>query len=324
MYGHVSDIPKAGYKAIEVEAIAIEKDPGGKCYCARVICSPEDGPLRMCSVYLREEGGGALCIADLPTKEEAFDYAAKVSQARGWQVRGTIYDLRIREVPGKGYLADPREPGPFTLDPAKAALYHAIIAKDDLFVGGPGEHGKWVAWFDASNHAVDRAAEKDALLSRVFSAALVAMGPSAPAADSGDAMRMREMLRPVVESNRSDRLVIFNDVQRCVIRETLDEDRFDLAGHESDEDLCDLILAANPSDLLRDLEPEFELALLQAFASEAGAAAINTAVAASPLISSAAMLPSIHRRLELHGISSPFSHHFVDEAEGESAHAPRG
>lgn len=138
MYAHVSDIPGADYKGIEVEAIAIEKDPGGKYFCARVICCPEDGPLRMCSVYLREEGGGALCIADLPTKEEAFDYAAKVSQARGWQVKGTIYDLRIREVPGKGYLADPREPGRFTLDPAKAALYHSAIAKDDLFVGGPG------------------------------------------------------------------------------------------------------------------------------------------------------------------------------------------
>jgi hypothetical protein len=322
MYAHVSEIPKRGYKAVEVEAVAIEKDPGGKYFCARVICSPEDGPLQMCSVYLREEGGGALCIADLPSKEEAFDYAAKVSQARGWQVHGSIYDLRIREVPGKGYLADPREPGPFTLDPAKAALYHAAIAKDDLFVGGAGEYGKWVAWYDAGNHAIDRAAEKEALLRRVFAAALVAMGPSVPASGSSDASRMREMLKPVLESTRSDRLVIFDDVQRGLIRETLDEDRFELTGHESDEELCDLMLAAAPAELFRQLEPELELALLQAFVSEAGAAAINTAVATSPLLSSAPMLPAIHRRLEMHGISSPFGHHFV--AEDDSVPAPRG
>lgn len=322
MYAHVSDIPGADYKGIEVEAIAIEKDPGGKYFCARVICCPEDGPLRMCSVYLREEGGGALCIADLPTKEEAFDYAAKVSQARGWQVKGTIYDLRIREVPGKGYLADPREPGRFTLDPAKAALYHSAIAKDDLFVGGPGEHGRWMPWFDASNHSVDRASEKDALLSGVFAAAMVAMGPSAPHEGSSDAVRMREMLKSVVECNRSDRLVIFDDVQRCVIQETLDEDRFELSGHESDEELCDLILSAAPDDLFREMEPEFELDLLKAFASESGTAAINTAAANSPLVVSVAMLPAIHQRLERNGIESPFAHHFAEEVERESAPAP--
>lgn len=329
-YSDIARIPKRGFKAIEVEAIAIEKDPGGKYFCARVICSPEDGPLRMCSVYLREEAGGAVCIADLRSKEEAFDYAAKVSKARGWQVRGTIYDLRIREVPGKGYLADPREPGTFTLDPAKAALYHAAIAKDDLFVGGPGEHGKWLPWFDASNHAIDRAAEKDALLSRVFAAAVVAMGPSAPAAGSTDANWMRDMLKPILESARSDRLVVFDDAQRRVIQDILNEERFDLAGHEADEELCSLILAASPSDLFWDLEPEFEFTLLQAFASEAGAAAINTAVAMSPLVTGAAMLPAIHRKLEHHGIPSPFGHHFFDEAdsaadtEQEVALSPRG
>ena len=53
----------------------------------------------MCSVYLRAEDGGAVCVADLTTKEEAFEYAAAISKARGWEVDGSIYELRIREVP---------------------------------------------------------------------------------------------------------------------------------------------------------------------------------------------------------------------------------
>lgn len=322
LYANVSDIPKAGYKGIQVEAIAIEKDPGGSVFCARVICSPEDGPLQMCSVYLRQESGGVICIADLPTKEEAFSYAAAVSQAHSWQVHGSIYDLRIREVPGKGYVADPRQNESFTLDPAKAALYHSSIAKEDMFVGGPGEHGRWMAWFDASNHTVDRAAEREALLGRVFDAAVAAMGKSAPEPGSSDAVRMREMLRAAVEANRSDRLVVFDADQRFVLQEALSEDRFELTGNESDEDLCELILSAAPSDLFDNMDEDFEIGLLNAFASESAILAIEGAVERTPL-AVGPMLKAVHRRLERNGIESPFAHHFA-EAERDAAPAPRG
>ncbi|VTU44161.1 hypothetical protein [Variovorax sp. RA8] len=178
LYPTIADIPAKGFKAIEVEAVAIEKDYGGKVFCTRLVFSPEDGPLKMCSIFLREEGGGAVCIADMPTKEEAIAYAREVAQARRWPVNGSIWDLRICEVPGKGFVADPREPEPFTLNPARAALYHQTIAKPDLFAGGPAEYGRWIAFADARNHAVDRAAEKAALLERVFNAALAAWGPA--------------------------------------------------------------------------------------------------------------------------------------------------
>jgi hypothetical protein len=324
LYPNVSDIPRKGYKGIEVEAIAIEQDPGGVMYYARVICSPEDGPLQMCSVYLREDGGGAVCIADLTTKEEAFEYAAAISKARGWDVDGSIYELRIREVPGKGYLADPRQAVPFTLDPAKAALYHSVIAKDDLFVGGPGEHGRWIEWADATNHAVDRAAEKSALLDRVYQATIGAMGASAPTDGSRDGERMRDMLKAVIEANRSDRLVVFNADQRRLVIETIEEDRIiDLAGHECDEDLCDLLLGVSPTDLFKNVEPEREIDILKAFASEAGVGAISSAVERTPMYLEQPMLRSIHRHLERHDIESPFGHYFA-EAESESAPAPRG
>lgn len=322
LYPTVADIPAKGFKGIEVEAIAIEKDHGGQVFCTRLVFSPEDGPLKMCSVYLREEGGGAVCIADLPTKEEATAYAMEVAAARRWPVNGSIWHLRIWEVAGKGYVADPRETMPFTLDPAKAALYHHTIAKADLFAGGPAEHGRWISFADAGNHAIDRAAEREVLLSRVFDAAVAAMGESAPAKGSGDAERMREMLRGAVEASRSDRLVVFDIDQRSVITETLDEDRsFDLTGYESDEDICDLILAASPRDLFDNMEEGFELELLKAFASEPGILAIEGAMARSAF-PAGQMLQSINRRLTKHGIESPFAHHFV-EAEGDSAPGPR-
>ena len=323
LYPSIADIPAKGFKGIEVEAVAIEKDHGGKVFCTRLVFSPEDGPLKMCSVYLREEGGGAVCIADMPTKEEAIAYAMEVAQARRWPVNGSIWHLRICEVPGKGYVADPREPEPFTLDPARAALYHHTIAKPDLFAGGPAEHGRWISFADASNHAVDRAAEKAALLERVFNAALSAMGASAPAAGTFEAIRMREMLKDVVEANRSDRLVIFDEVQREVLHDTFNEGRFDLAGHESDEELCGLILSASPDDLFSDIDADFEHGLLEAFTSEAGVAAIEAAIAACPQVLSAAMLPAIQRRLERHGIDSPFFQHFPDP-ERVAAQAPCG
>lgn len=217
LYPSVADIPSQGFKGVEVEAVAIEKDHGGKVFCTRLVFSPEDGPLRMCSVYLRENGGAAVCIADMPTKEEAIAYAMEVAAAYRWPVNGSIWDLRIREVAGKGYVADPRESSSYTLDPAKAALYNRAIVKDDLFAGGAGEHGRWIAFAEARHHAVDRAAEKAALLERVFNAAVSAMGVSAPPAGTLEATRMREMLKDVVEANRSDRLVIFDDVQREVL-----------------------------------------------------------------------------------------------------------
>ena len=322
LYPSIADIPRKGFKGIEVEAIAIEKDYGGQLYCTRLVFSPEDGPLKMCSVYLREEGGGAVCIADLPTKEEAIAYAMEVAEARRWPVNGSIWHLRICEVPGKGYVADPRETTPFTLDPAKAALYHHTIAKPDLFAGGPAEHGRWISFADAGNHAIDRAAAREALLSRVFDAAVAAMGESAPARGSSDAERMREMLRAPVETNRSDRLVVFDVVQRSVIQETLDEARFELTGHESDEDLCDLILAASPHDLFDNMQTDFEIGLLKALASDSAVVAIEGAIARSPL-AAGRMLRSIHLRLERRGIESPFARHFA-EAESEAAAAPRG
>lgn len=322
LYPNIANIPSKGFKGIEVEAIAIERDRGGDVYCTRLVFSPEDGPLKMCSVFLREEGGGAVCIADLPTKEEAIAYASEVEKARGWGLNGTIWDLRIREVPGKGYVADPRQPAAFTLDPSKAGLYHRTIAKEDLFAGGPAEHGRWLAFADASSHAVDRAAEKEALLGRVFNAAIAAMGSSAPADGSSDAVRMRDMLSEVVQVNRSDRLAVFSAEQRSVIEEALDEARFDLSGHESDEDLCGLVLAASPYDLFDNMDEEFEVGLLKAFASETGVVAINDAIAASPF-RVGAMLKAIHRRLERHGIESPFTHHFA-EADTDATPAPRG
>ncbi|CAN7375757.1 hypothetical protein [Variovorax sp. LjRoot178] len=322
LYPTIADIPGKGFKGIEVEAIAIEKDYGGQLYCTRLVFSPEDGPLKMCSVYLREEGGGAVCIADLPTKEEAIAYAMEVAEARRWPVNGSIWHLRICEVSGKGYVADPRETTPFTLDPAKAALYHHTIAKPDLFAGGPAEHGRWISFADAGNHAIDRAAEREALLNRVFDAAVAAMGVSAPAKGSSDAERMREMLRAAVEANRSDRLVVFDVDQRSVIEETLDEDRFELTGHESDEDLCDLILAASPHDLFDNMEADFEIGLLKALASDSAVVAIEGAIDRSPL-AAGRMLKSIHLRLERRGIESPFAQHFA-EAESEAAAAPRG
>jgi hypothetical protein len=322
LYPSIAEIPTKGFKGIEVEAIAIEKDHGGQVYCTRLVFSPEDGPLRMCSVYLREEGGGAVCIADLPTKEEALDYALTLAEARRWPVNGSIWQLRIREVPGKGYVADPRESEPFTFDPAKAALYHLTIATKDLFVGGPAEHGHWIPFAGAGIHCVDRAAEKDALLTRVFNAAVSAMGTSAPAAGSLESTRMREMLKDVVEANRSHRLMIFDEAQRDMICELLEEDRFAPAMHESDEGLCGLLLSARPGDLFEEITADFEFGLLEALVSEPGVAAIEAAIAASPEVLGAAMLPEIQRRLERHAIDSPFSHHFAD-AERDAAQAPR-
>ena len=323
LYPSIAEIPTKGFKGIEVEAIAIEKDHGGKVYCTRLVFSPEDGPLKMCSVYLREEGGGVVCVADLPTKEEALDYALKVGEARRWPVNGSIWQLRIREVPGKGYVADPREPAPFTFDPAKAALYHHTIATKDLFAGGPAEHGRWISFAEAGNYAVDRAAEKEALLTRVFDEAILAMGSSAPTVGTLEATRMREMLVDVVEANRADRLVIFDEAQREMICELLEEDRFAPAGHESDEGLCGLLLSARPGDLFEEMAPDFEFGLLEAFVSEPGVAAIEAAIAACPQVLGAAMLPAIQRRLERHGIDSPFSHHFADP-ERDAAQTPRG
>ncbi|KWT69524.1 MULTISPECIES: hypothetical protein [unclassified Variovorax] len=321
LYPTIADIPAKGFKGVEVEAIAIEKDHGGKVYCTRLVFSPEDGPLKMCSVYLREEGGGVVCIADLPTKEDAIAYAAEVAAARRWPVNGSIWHLRIREVVGKGYVSDPRESAPFTLEPAKAALYHHTIAKADLFAGGPAEHGRWISFADAGNHAVDRAAEREALLSRVFDAAVGAMAGSAPAKCSSDAERMRDMLRAAVEANRADRLVVFDVEQRSVIEETLDEGRFELTGNESDEDLCDLILAAHPHDLFDNMDEDFEIGLLRAFASESAVVAIEGAIERSPL-AAGRMLKSIHLRLDRQGIESPFARHFA-QADIEAAPAPR-
>jgi hypothetical protein len=134
---------------------------------------------------------------------------------------------------------------------------------------------------------------------------------------------MREVLKEVVEVNRADRLMIFDEAQREMICELLEGDRFALAGHESDEDLCGLLLSARPGDLFNEMNADFEFGLLEAFVSEPGVAAIDNAIAASPQVLGAAMLPVIQRRLERHGIDSPFSHHFADP-ERDAAQAPRG
>lgn len=324
LYPSVAEIPSQGFKGVEVEAVAIEKDHGGKVFCTRLVFSPEDGPLMMCSVYLRENGGAAVCIADMPTKEEAIAYAMEVAAAYRWPVNGSIWDLRIREVAGKGYVADPRESSPYTLDPAKAALYNRAIVKDDLFAGGAGEHGRWVSFADAGSHLIDRESEREALLKRVFEAAVSAMGASAPAKGSSDAERMRDMLKSVVEWNRSDRLVVFDIDQRSLIEETLDEDHFvERDGNESDEDLCEMILSASPRDLFDNLDEDVEVALLKAFASASGVLAIEGAIERQSRSFFEPMLQSIHRRLERHGIESPFAHHF-EQAESEAAPPPRG
>ena len=153
-------------------------------------------------------------------------------------------------------------------------------------------------------------------------AALSAMGTSAPAAGSLESTRMREMLKDVVEANRSDRLMIFDEAQRDMICELLEEDRFAPAGHESDEDLCGFLLSARPGDLFEEMAADFEYGLLEALVSEPGVAAIEAAIAACPEFLGAAMLPAIQRRLERHAIDSPFSHHFADP-DRDAAQAPR-
>lgn len=283
-YPSIASIPRTGFKRVEVEAIAIARDTPDGWYCARIVCSPEDGPLCMTSVYLREEGGGAVCIADLTSKEEAVAYASEVSRARGWPLFGTIFDLRIREVLGKGYVADPREAASFTADPARAALYHSSIAKDDLFLGHEAEHGRWISWVEAGPFAGDREAEKAALLGRVYSAAHAAMGLSAPEEKSADAQRMREMLSTIVERSRSDRLVVFTPEIRTGVLELLLERSQSVYGDESDEELC-AELAGLPEEVVFDgFHPSFEEKLLDAFVAPAGQLALRSALAASPFL----------------------------------------
>lgn len=309
MYGDIADIPRSGFKRIEIEPIAVVLGAGATVYHARIIRSPDDGPLTLCSVYLREESGGVVCIADFSKKEQALVYADAVGAACGLQVQGSIFDLQIREVPGRGYIADPREGQPFTLDPAKAALYHQSIAKGDLFAGGVGEHGRWVSWHNAANRSVDRSSEKAALLDRVLTAVRGAMGVSAPAVGSKDEQVLRGLLRNAVEDTRSDRLVVFSPELREYVVDQLKDAGYVIADHESDEDLCD-ILVELPGETLfgvDEIDPEREMQLLDAFGSAAGTAAIQAAAARRPLLSAGGVVAEIHDLMTHHGLESPFA-----------------
>jgi hypothetical protein len=318
LYGAINDIPSSGYKSVEVEPIAVVLDVSGKVYFARIIGSPNDGPLKLCSVYLREDGGGAVCIADFSSKEEALEYARAVGTARNLPVKGSMFDLRIREVPGRGYIADPREGRPYTLDPAKAALYHESMATEYLFTGAAGEHGRWLDWFDATTYADDRDAAKAALLDRVLAAVREAMGVSAPALGSEDEQLLRGRLRNAVEDTRSDRLVIFDAPLRDFVREQLAGAGFEVEGYESDEDLCDMLVDLEGEVLFVDLvdltfDAELEQKLVMAFASDAAAAAIHSAIARKPRLHESGMVAVIHSRIEGHGLVSPFAELFAED-----------
>lgn len=319
-YASIAEIPRTGFKRVEVEAIAIARETPGGWYCARIICSPEDGPLSMASVYLREEDGGAVCIADLASKEEAVAYASEVSRARGWPLFGTIFDLRIREVLGKGYVADPREVGTFTVDPARAALYHSSIAKDDLFLGHEAEHGRWISWVESGPFMGDRQAEKAALLSRVYSAAHAAMGASAPEDNSADAQRLREMLSTIVERNRRDRLVVFTPEVRASVMELLLERSQSVYGDESDEELCAELVGLPEEAVFDGFHPSFEESLLEAFVAPAGQLALQSALAAAPFLTDGVFAAGeLARRVHAKTGEAPFAALFPALGQQEPA-----
>ncbi|WP_454909849.1 hypothetical protein [Variovorax gossypii] len=313
LYPEISDIPKSGFRWVEVEPIAAVLDVSSTVYFARIIASPEDGPLALCSVYLRQDSGGVVCIGDFSTKEDAMEYATQVGNARDLEVRGSLFDLRVREVPGMGYVADPRETGPYTRDPAKAALYHSSVAQDALFAGVAGQYGRWVDWYEASNHALTRTEEKAQMLSRVADAVHKAMGPCAPAVGSEDELLLRGILRNAVEDTRSDRLVVFDSQVREYVTKKLEDAYVHLDGAECDEDLCATLLDHPGEILFDDIDPAMEQRLLHALASAAGVAAIETASSTRPRPEPVGMLSVIHQRLAEYGAESPYAD-LVDDA----------
>ncbi|TAL65793.1 MAG: hypothetical protein EPN79_11480 [Burkholderiaceae bacterium] len=328
LYADIGDVPKKGFRAIEVEAIAIEEEMDGKYFLTRIVTSPLDGPLAMCSVYLRHDDGLAQCIADLPSKEAALAYAQEVRGNRKIPIDGVIFELRAFNVPGKGYLADQRltAGSPHTTDPAKAALYHDSET-EHFMTENPSARGRWVSWVEAKELSVDRAAEKEDLLQRVYTAALVAMGPEcAPQWGSADSAAFRLKLGEAIESTRLDRLVIFDVEQRRDIQSLLIDNGFEVDGGETDEEICDMLMRSDPGFIFNSMDwgTDPVQKLMASLTSAAGITAIRTAIGSTPKECQSAMLRAIHRHLLSHGKESPFSDLMADEETTQSAEPPRG
>lgn len=306
-YADISEIPRSGFKAVEVEAVSVALDVSARAFHTRLIASPEDGPLEMCSVYLRSKAGGAICIGDFATKEQALGYAKAVGDARRLPVTGGIFDLRAREVPGGGYIAHPRAGRTVTRDPAKAALYHRSIAKEELFAGALGERGHWCSWFSAAQFSLSRATDSLAMMERVYTAVRAAMGASAPATGSSDESLLRSRLRSAVEEARSDRLVVFAPAMRAYLIERLIEAKHELQGTETDEEICARLVQSYGAALFDGVDPAFEDELLDALSGDAGAEALKAAAAQMPGDMADGMVLEIHQRLAGRGDESPFS-----------------
>lgn len=139
VYKQLSEISKAEFDGIELEAIAVVlvRDT----FMARVVRSPFDGKPHLYSVYLHQRSGGVQCVADFATPQEAIAYGGRIAEACGLPVTGGLKELRVMHVPGKGYLSRSAVTGPDVADmrrvvgtrhaslrlvqqPADAAIYH--------------------------------------------------------------------------------------------------------------------------------------------------------------------------------------------------------
>lgn len=89
LFPRLDDIPRNSFSRVEVHPIAFAREPQGGMFCRKIIGSPEDGALAMCSVYLAHIDGHSVCVANLPDKEKALAYGHEVAAELGLSQRDT-------------------------------------------------------------------------------------------------------------------------------------------------------------------------------------------------------------------------------------------